>query len=348
MNISDYLKKIVFEKRDLSTEDSEAIANALMKGEIPEIQVSALLTSLAMKGESFEEIVGFARAMRNNAIKISYPEALDTAGTGGDGLGTINVSTITAIILSQLFPVAKHGNRSVSGKSGSADVLEALGYNINIAPELANKLIKENNFVFLFAQIYHPAMKNVANVRKTLGIRTIFNLLGPLTNPAGTRYQLIGLFSSKVMDIVAKAASLLDYKKVFIYHGEPGIDEISPYGYTTVYEITNGKIQQYRLHYSDFGLKRQIPIEKITATSANESAIKILRGVMGIDSDIRDFIGINVAVGLKLIGKAEDARDGFEYAMQLMESTIQHLRRIIESNGDIKKFDQLVRQVGKG
>ncbi|BCU71204.1 anthranilate phosphoribosyltransferase [Stygiolobus caldivivus] len=348
MNIANYLRKLVYEKGSLTETEAEEIANAIMKGEITEIQSAGVLVALASKGESSEEIRGFARAMRNNAIRIDFPNTLDTAGTGGDGLNTLNVSTATALVLSQVFPVAKHGNRSVSSKSGSADVLEELGYKITVEKDKAIELLTKSNFVFLFAPLYHPAMKNVANVRKNLGIRTIFNILGPLTNPASARYQMMGVFSEKFIDRIAEAAQDLDYERMYLYHGEPGIDEISPQGDTIIYEVNRRKIERYKVNYTDFGIKEPVPIEKLRVESTHDSAVKIIRGLSGLDKNVKTFIAINVSVGLRLLGKVTDFRDGYEYAIQLMESSIGHIEKIIELNGNIERFRGLVSEAGKG
>ena len=348
MNIVEYLKKLVYEKASLTENEAEEIANSIIRGQINEIQSAGILVALASKGETADEIKGFARAMRSNAIKVNFPNSLDTAGTGGDGLNTINVSSATALVISQVFPVAKHGNRSVSSKSGSADVLEEMGYNINVDKDKAVELISKSNFVFLFAQLYHPAMKNVANVRRNLGIRTIFNILGPLTNPASAKYQMMGVFSDKYLDRIAEAVQDLDYERVFVYHGEPGIDEVSPQGETIIYEVTGRKIEKYKINYTEFGLKEPIPIDKLRVESVHDSAVKIIRGLLGLDMNVRAFIGINVSVGLKLLGKVSDFKEGFEYADQLMDTAIDHIRKIIELNGNLEKFEKLVKEAGKG
>ena len=344
MNTVELLKKIV-RRENLSEEEARNIANAIMKGELPEILSAGILVGLATKNESVEEIVGFAKAMRENGLHINFPNALDTAGTGGDGFNTLNVSTAVGLLISQVFPVAKHGNRAVSGKSGSADVLEALGYSINVKPEIAEKLLKEHNFVFLFAQLYHPAMKNVANVRRTLGIRTIFNILGPLTNPAFARYQMIGVFSKEFLPKLAEAVIKLDYERVILYNGYPSLDEISPQGETYVYEIQRGKIDSYIVSIKDFGLKEEVPITKLTVDDSTSSAIRILKAFKGKDEEAREFIGINAAMGLYLIGKVKDLVDGYEYSLQLMDNAISHIKSLIENNGDINKFMKLVSMV---
>jgi len=348
MNTAEYLKKLVYEKKDLSEKEAEEIANGIMRGEINEIQSSGILVALASKGESAEEIRGFARAMRSNSIKIDFPDSLDTAGTGGDGLNTLNVSTAAALVLSQIFPVAKHGNRSVSSKSGSADVLEELGYNIFVSKDKAIELLRKCNFVFLFAQLYHPAMKNVANVRKNLGIRTIFNILGPLTNPASAKYQMIGVFSIKYIDRIAEAVQHLNYERVFLYHGDPGIDEVSPQKDTLIYEVKGQSMEKYKVNYTDFGIKEPVSIGKLRVENAHDSALKIIRGLLGQDKNVRIFIGINVSVGLKLLRKVNDFKDGYEYAEQLMSSSVEHIRKIMELNGTSQKFEALVKEADKG
>ena len=341
MNTVELLKKIV-RRENLSEEEAKNVANVIIRGELPEILSAGILVGLAIKNESMEEIVGFAKAMRENCLHINFPNALDTAGTGGDGFNTLNVSTAVGLLISQVFPVAKHGNRAVSGKSGSADVLEALGYNIYVKPEIAEKLLKESNFVFLFAQIYHPAMKNVANIRKTLGIRTIFNILGPLTNPAFTRYQMIGVFSKDFLPKLAEAIVKLDYERVILYNGYPSLDEVSPQGETYVYEIQRGKIDSYTISIKDFGLKEEVPIIKLMVDDPITSAIRILKAFKGKDIEAREFIGINTAMGLYLIGKVKDLIDGYEYALELMDNGISHIKFLIENNGDINKFMKLV------
>ncbi|BFH74288.1 anthranilate phosphoribosyltransferase [Sulfurisphaera javensis] len=326
-------------------EEARNIANKIMKAEIPEIVTAGFLVGLATKGESIEEIVGFAKAMRENALHINFPSALDTAGTGGDGFNTLNVSTAVALLLSQIHPVAKHGNRAVSGKSGSADVLEAMGYNINVKPELAEKLIKETNFVFLFAQLYHPAMKNVANVRRTLGIRTIFNILGPLTNPASARYQMIGVFSRDFLHKLSEVVVKLDYDKVVLYNGFPSLDEISTQGVTYVYEVERDKVVSYEVTVEDFGLKEEVPVSKLVVEDSTHSALRMLKAFKGKDEDARKFIGINASMGLYVIRKVKDLKDGYEYALQLMDSSISHIKSIVEKNGDITKFMRLVEKI---
>ncbi len=333
MSFKEILEKIT-DKQDLSVEEAEFIANSIMKGEVPELVSSAILSSLKTKGESSEEIIGFAKSMRANAIKVNLGDVVDTAGTGGDGLGTINVSTATAILLSQVCKVAKHGNRAASSKSGSADFLETIGYNINVTPDKAKELISKDNFVFLFAQLYHPAMKNVANVRKTLGIRTIFNFLGPLTNPAMARKQVTGIFSKKFMDKIANAAISLSYDKLLIIHGEPGMDEVSPLGVTTIYEIKGNSIDKYEFNFTEI-IKYKPKISELLANDSKESVMKVLRAFAGKDKAVEEFIKVNSAVALYSCGAVKDFKDGYEYSSQLTSTSINKLVDIVSHNGNV-------------
>ncbi|MEM1683590.1 MAG: anthranilate phosphoribosyltransferase [Ignisphaera sp.] len=325
----------------LSEEDSMSIALSIMDGEIPDIIVSALLVALRIRGESVDEIVGFAKAMRMKSLKIPCSYAIDVVGTGGDGIGTLNVSTASAILTSIVYPVAKHGNRAVSGRSGSADLLEFLGYRIEIEPDRAIELISKTGFVFLFAPLYHPAMKRVASIRKMLGIRTIFNVLGPLTNPGGTKKQVIGVFSKSFAHVIAEAAARLDFEKVLVIHGEPGIDEVSPSGLTHVYEVKGSRIEYYTLQPEDFGVKN-IPITRLTVSGVEDSATRILRAAKGLDRDAKVFIGMNTALALYVADIVKDFKDGFEYAENLLLKLIDRIETLLQVNGDIDRFRSLL------
>ncbi|MBW9140329.1 MAG: anthranilate phosphoribosyltransferase [Candidatus Aramenus sp.] len=344
MSFRDILVKVT-ERKDLTEDEARELADLMFEGNINEIVTSAFLASLKTKGETVDEIVGFASSMRAHALKVGPLNALDTAGTGGDGLGTVNVSTISAIVVSQVYPVAKHGNRAASSKSGSADVLEAFGYNIAVPPELAEDLLKKHNFVFLFAQLYHPAMKNVANVRRTLGIRTIFNVLGPLTNPAGVKRQMTGVFSPSFMERIALAGVKLGYDRMLLVHGEPGLDEVSPCGKTYVYEVEGNKVESYAVDFSEF-LKEKIPIERLTVKDSKDSAIRSLRALYGKDKEVREFIRINTAFALYASGVAKDLRDGFELSAQLMDTASRKLYEIVEGHGDVSKLKTLMAEAG--
>ncbi len=344
MSSKELLNKVT-EKIDLEESEAEEVANSIMSGSMPEILSAAFLSALKTKGESVNEISGFAKSMRSHALKVSLGDAIDTAGTGGDGYGTVNVSTISAILVSQIYPVIKHGNRAASSKSGSADLLETLGYNINVTPESAKSLFNRYKFVFLFAQLYHPAMKNVANVRKTLGIRTIFNILGPLTNPAGIKKQIIGVFSKTYLEKIITAGLSLGYERLLLVHGEPGIDEVSPCGNTYVYELKGNKIDSYTVNYSEF-LKERIPIDKITVKDSKDSAIRILRAINNKDEYIKNFIKINSAFSLYVTGITKDLYDSYELSSQLFETIYSKIYEIIEGNGDISKLRSLMVEAG--
>lgn len=333
------LNKLV-EGYRLSKNEALELAINIINGGIPEIVIAAILAILRTRGEVADEILGFAEAMRKYSVKVPFEYAVDIVGTGGDGYGTLNVSTATAILVSIIHPVAKHGNRAVSGKSGSADVLEAFGYRIEVEPNRATEMIKETNFVFLFAPLYHPAMKKVMPIRRALGIRTIFNILGPLTNPGGTRKQVIGIFSRRYAEIIAEAISQADFERVIVVHGEPGIDEVSPEGKTYIYEIQKNKVDSYTVVPEDFGARR-ISINNLIVSTAEESAIRIIRASIGLDKDAEVFIRLNVALALYLIGIVKDIKDGYEYAAQLLQDFIDKIEQIVSLNGEIKKLELL-------
>ncbi len=277
---------------------------------------AAILMGLRVRGETSSEIAGFARALRDYCVKIPVSEGgryVDTAGTGGDGFGTLNASTAAALIAAYLGAhVIKHGNRSVSSTSGSADFLEALGFNINLPPSKAAEMVNRHRFTFAFAPAYHPAMRNVMPVRKKLGIRTIFNLIGPLANPALLTRQLIGVAEVALMDRMAEAASMLGYEHAVLIHGEPGIDEVSVFGRTAVAEVRGGRIDKYFVEPRDLGLRTH-DIGDVRVSSPLESVEKTKRAVSGKDRAARDFIIANTAFTLYIAGIIKDIRDGVEY-----------------------------------
>lgn len=321
----------------LSREEAMELATKMITGSIPDLVVAAILTALRMRGETVDEVLSFAEAMRRHSIRVPLEYAVDIVGTGGDGYGTVNVSTATAILVSLVHPVAKHGNRAVSGRSGSADVLEAFGYRIEVEPSQATEMIKKTNFVFLFAPLYHPMMRNVAQIRKTLGIRTIFNILGPLANPGGTRRQIIGVFSKRYAGIVAEVVSHLGFEKAIVVYGEPGIDEVSPEGKTHIYEVRMNRVESYVVEPHDFGAYK-ISVKNLMVSSAEESAIRIIRASKGLDKEAETFIRLNTALALYLVGVVKDLRDGYEYSGQLLGKLIERVEHIVRLNGDINKF----------
>lgn len=311
----EYLERIA---RGLNLEfhDAYEIARAMLQG-IDEAIAAAILMGLRVKGEEATEIAGFAKALRDHCIRIPLNDELrgkfiDTAGTGGDGIGTLNVSTAAALIAAYLGAyVVKHGNRSVSSTSGSADFIEALGFNINIPPDKAAEMVMKHRFTFAFAPAYHPAMKNVMPVRKKLGVRTIFNLVGPLANPALLTKQLLGVGDSSLIDKIANASSILNLDHVIIVHGEPGIDEVSVFGKTTIIEVRNGRIDKYVIEPRDLGLGLH-KIDDVKVKNPTESVEMFRRAVKGIDKAARDFIVANTSFALYLAGLVHDPRDGAE------------------------------------
>jgi len=306
----------------LSLEEAYNAALTILRAEASEAEVAALLMGLRVKGEAAQEVAGFAKALRDTCLRIPVndPYVIDTAGTGGDGLRTMNVSTVAALLAAYLgVKVLKHGNRSVSSSSGSADFLEALGFNINIQPELAIAMVNRYRFAFAFAPMYHPAMKNVMPVRRKLGIRTIFNLIGPLANPGLVRRQVLGVSEPGIMSVMAEAAGFIGYDHLVLVHGEPGIDEVSVFGRTTVYEVKDGSADKYTIEPSDLGLRLH-DLRDVVVSSPVESIEKARRGLMGVDKAALDFIAANTAMALYVAGKVKDPRDGVEAVMQVTDN----------------------------
>jgi anthranilate phosphoribosyltransferase len=324
-DIKNFLKKLV-DGKSLSFDEAKKCAELIISGSISQTLTSAILIALRMKGETPEEIAGFAYAMRESAIKPEIPpdiKPIDTCGTGGDGIGTFNASTCSAIILASLgIPVAKHGNRAVSSQIGSADILEKIGVKIEVKPEDVPEELRTKNFVFLFAPLYHPAMKNVAPVRRELGIRTIFNLLGPLTNPAGVRRQIIGVFSPDYAEKLADATREFEPEKVLIFSGEiregKFIDEISPSGRTLFFYVEGRKKESFSLDVRDI-LKKPVPPEKIQYS--NNSADEFLSVLEGkAEEELIDFVALNTGAGLLIYDKAKDLKEGYEKAKEFILS----------------------------
>ena len=303
------LEKIV-EGKNLSFEEAYKLFNQLIE-ESP-IRIAGILTALQTKGYSAEELAGFAKAMRDKAVKVDLGDVVDTCGTGGDKSFTINVSTASAIILSCFTRVAKHGNISITSKSGSANLLEALGINYRLNPDQAKVLIEKTNFTFLFAPLYHPTLKGVMPIRKELGIKTIFNVLGPLANPANPLYQIIGVSSPDLVGKVAKALEFLGVERAYVVYGN-GLDEVNPKGETVVAEVNKG-IEVFRIKPEDFGLK---PVKIVPCYSPKESAerIKAVLSGKGREED-RNFITINSALALNLL------KDNLRECVEVIEGVL--------------------------
>lgn len=306
----------------LSEEEAEETMSLIMDGEATPAQIAALITALRLKGETVEEITGFARAMRARVRKIAprHQRLIDTCGTGGDQRFTFNISTTAAFVVAGAgLPVAKHGNRSVSSQCGSADVLEALGVKVTILPEQVERCLEEIGIGFLFAPTFHEAMKHAVAPRREIGIRTVFNLLGPLTNPAGAQVQVLGVYDANLTGIMARVLRGLGVERAMVVHGEDGLDEISHTGRTRVSELINGEIRTYYLDPTDLGLSRG-ELKDIVGGSAEENA-RITREVLsGRPGPCRDVVLMNAAAALLVGGKVDHLRDGVQLAAEVIDS----------------------------
>ncbi len=320
--IEDALKKIV-RRENLSFSEAESSMDEIMAGKASPALLAAWLTALSMKGETADEIGGFASAMRRNAVRIACgdPDVIDTCGTGGDGARTFNISTAAAFVAAGAgATVAKHGNRSVSSRSGSADVLAALGYNLELtAPDVENCL-NENGIAFLFAPGLHPAMRHAMPVRRELGIRTVFNILGPLCNPAGARRCVVGVFEEKLCRIVAEALGKLGALHAMVVHGRDGLDEITLCARTKICELRAGNISESDFDPAGYGF----PVADSAALKGGDAAAnaEILRKILGGDEKgpIRDAVVLNAAAALIVSGKAAAWEDGIAMARRSIDS----------------------------
>jgi len=318
--------KIVISKiisnQDLTEKEAYDFMNGIMKGEATQAQIGGFLVGLRMKGETIDEITGCAKAMRDNAKKVNLISdyAIDTCGTGGDGGKTFNISTACAIIAAAGgVKVAKHGNRAVSSQSGSADVLTELGININIDPSAAARLIEEKGMAFLFAQSYHTAMKNAAAPRREIGTRTIFNILGPLTNPAFVRGQTLGIFSKDLTNPVAQVLGRLGSERALVVHGEDGLDEITTTTFTYVSELKDGIVTDYKIYPEEFGIERAL-LKSISGGSAKENANTIISILKGEKGPQRDIVVLNAAAALYIGKNCATIKDGVSLAGELIDS----------------------------
>jgi len=315
-----YLGKVV-DRKDLNAEEAEEAMRPIMRGEAEKLQTAAFLASLRTKGETEDEIAAFARVMRDMALKIKpkVEKSVDVCGTGGDVIKTFNISTTAAFITACVVPVAKHGNRSVTSKCGSADVIEELGANLALPPRKIEECIEKIGIGFMFAPLHHQAMKNVIEVRQKLGMRTVFNILGPLTNPANATHQLIGVYDAAVTEKIAKVLRILGLRKALVVHGEPGVDEVSISGKTKVSHLENGNIESYYIEPVDFGLEPASP-EAIAGGDRKESA-RILRDILSCKEEgaKRDVVLLNAAAAIFAADEANSIKDGFEIAKGILE-----------------------------
>ncbi len=324
----------VVEGIDLTQEEAAQAMAAIMSGEALPTQIAAFLTALRMKGETSQEITGMAQVMREKAIAITglaEEIIVDTCGTGGDGRGTFNISTAVAFVAAGGgLTVAKHGNRSVSSQCGSADVLEALGVNLAMSPEKVARALKEIKIAFLYAPIFHPAMKHALGPRREIGIRTIFNLLGPLTNPARPNVHLLGLYSPHLLFLISRALKNLGSRAAFVVHGEDGSDEISITGKTTIYYLRNGEISNFQIEPEELGLRRA-SLKDIQGGSAERNA-QIMRAVLqGERGPYREAVLINAAAVFVAAGQADHLAEGIEIAQE-----------VIDSGQALKKLNELI------
>jgi len=321
--IKEAIAKVV-ERIDLEEHEMSDVVEMMMEGEATPGQISSFLVALRMKGESVSEITGAAKAMLDKASRIQsrHEVVVDLCGTGGDRQGTFNVSTAAAFVVAGAgVPVAKHGNRSVSSYVGSADVLEGLGVDITHSAEVARKCLDEAGIVFLFAPLYHPAMKNVAGPRKEIGVRTIFNILGPIVNPAGVRHQVVGVYSEVLLDPVVKVLRNLGHKSAMVVHGADSMDEITVTGKTVVAELKDGMVKKYQLDPLDLGIKRRNVSELKGGRTAKENA-RIFRSILkGEEKEAkRDIVLINAAAAIYVSETSPDLREALERAVESLDS----------------------------
>jgi anthranilate phosphoribosyltransferase len=318
--IKDAIQSLVSNK-DLSEVEMAGCMKEIMDGKSTDAQIGSFLTALRIKEETVEEITGAARIMRDMATTIKAPEGvLDTCGTGGDMSRTFNISTTTAFVVSGAgVPVAKHGNRSVSSQSGSADLLEALGIKIDLTPEMVERCLFGTGFGFLFAPLFHPAMKFAIGPRREMGIRTIFNILGPITNPAGAQRQILGVYADTLTETLAKVLGKLGALDAIVVHGEDGLDEITISSRTRVSRFSGGKTDNYYVEPEDFGLRRGT-IEDIRGGTRDDNAAITLSILNGETGPRRDIVLMNSAFALIAAGKTEDMKTAVSMAADAIDS----------------------------
>ena len=320
-------------KENLTYQEAETVMDEIMSGQATAVQMSSYLTALSMKGETIDEITASAAGMRAHCIKLLHDlDVLEIVGTGGDGANSFNISTTSSLVIAAGgVPVAKHGNRAASSKSGAADVLEALGVNITIPPEKSAELLKKINICFLFAQNYHIAMKYVAPIRKELGIRTVFNILGPLSNPAGANMELMGVFDQALVEPLAQVMAKLGVTKGMVVFGQDKLDEISMSAPTSVCEIKDGWFQSYEITPEQFGYERCSKDDLAGGTPAENAEITkaILRGEENRPK--RQAVCLNAGAALYIAGKAET-----------MEAGVRMAEELIDSGAALKKLDEFI------
>jgi len=325
------LIKDISNGKNLSFEESKSIFLNIMSGKIGEDLIEKFLINLAQKGETAEEIAGGVFVLREKSLKVNAPEnIIDTCGTGGDGKNTLNISTASSLLMASMgIKVAKHGNKALSSKCGSADVLERLRVNIHLKPDGVEKSIEKNNFGFMFAPNYHLAMKYVAPIRKKIGTRTIFNLLGPLSSPANVKRQVVGVFDKKWLLPFANALNNLESKHAWIVHSDDGMDEISPFVNTNIVEIKDGKIKEIIINPKEIGIKFFNP-SNLIGQDANYNANKIIDLFSGMTDEFSEAVCLNAAAALIVSGKYNEFKEAYELSKKHLSSgtALDHLKKI--------------------
>ncbi len=324
-------------KQDLSYEEAEQVMNEIMGGEASPVQMSAYLTALSLKGETIDEVTGSAAGMRKHCVRLLHDmDVLEIVGTGGDGANSFNISTTSSLVISAAgVPVAKHGNRAASSKCGAADVLEALGVNITISPERSAQILREIGICFLFAQNYHIAMKYVAPVRRELGIRTVFNILGPLSNPAGANMQVMGVYEEALVEPLAKVLNNLGVKRALVVYGQDKLDEISMSAPTAVCEVRDGAFISYVITPEQFGFRRCQKSDLAGGTPQENAAITraILSGEKGPKTDA---VILNSAAALYVAGRADSIQEGAKLAGEIIDSrkALEQLEKFVRLSNE--------------
>ena len=331
MKKNEELIKSISSGKNLSFEESKTIFLDIMSGNISESLIFEFLTSLSQKGETAEEIAGGVYVLRQKSLKVEAPQnVVDTCGTGGDGKNTLNVSTASSLLLASMgIKVAKHGNKALSSKCGSADVLERLKININLKPDGVTNSIKKNNFGFMFAPNYHLTMRFVAPLRKKIGNRTIFNLLGPLSSPANVKRQVVGVFDKKWLLPFASALKNLESEHAWIVHSEDGMDEISPFANTNIVELKNGVIKETKIDPTKMNTKFKNP-ENLKGKDADYNASKIIDIFSGINNEFSEAVCLNSAAAIVVSGKINKFEEAYEFSKEHLNSgkALSHLKKI--------------------
>ena len=329
--MKEFLEKLK-KKQDLSFEESKSAFNILMNGEATENEIHDFLTLLSIKGEVSEEIAGGVYVLRDKSKRVNVRNCIDTCGTGGDGMNTLNISTASALLLSSMeIKVAKHGNKAVSSKCGSGDVLEALNINIQLEPKEIEDLINKKNFGFMFAPNYHSAMKFVGPTRKKIGKRTIFNMIGPLSSPALVERQVVGVFDKKLLKIFSEALKNLNLKFAWIVNSEDGLDEISPYSKTNIVQLKDNEISEFVIDPNQINVNAE-KFENLVGNDAKFNASKIIEIFKGKDNDFSKAVSLNAAAGLIVIEKFSDFKESYDNVRKFILSgkTYEHLKLLTD------------------